>query len=260
MRRGDAATRRRGEEDGARLTPADGPRCLSVAASGTRGFTLIELVVTITVMAVLALGAIPLVKTAVRRQKEQQLRESLRVMREAIKEFRRDTVGMQCAGGLPGAPGGGEAPITPPPQPGAPGAPGAPQQQPGGPLVDPRTTVVIADCTIFTVDNPDRYPPDLETLVGGVNVLPRQASAEQQLGSVSGNFLDRQEGGALAFKKKVYLRAVPVDPMTGKADWVTCSSWEDQRGESCNGTENVFDVRSRSQETALNGRDKYSDW
>jgi general secretion pathway protein G len=49
-----------------------------------RGWTLIELVVTMTVMSVLALGAIPMLKTAVRRQKEYQLRESLRMMREAI--------------------------------------------------------------------------------------------------------------------------------------------------------------------------------
>ena len=231
-------------------------RPLPSAFPSSGGFTLIELVITVTVMAVLALGAIPLVKTAVKRQKEAQLRDSLRMMREAIKEFRRDTLGMQCTGGQPGAPGGG---VTPPPT-GNPGTPNQPPNPGGGMLVDPRTTVVIADCTIFTVDNPDRYPPDLDTLVNGVNVLPRQASAEQQLGSVEGNFLDRQQGGALAFKKKVYLRDVPVDPMTGKKDWLTCSSWEEQRGDSCGGRENVFDVRSRSQETALNGRDKYSDW
>ena len=142
-------------------------------------------------MAVLALGAIPLVKTAVKRQKEQQLRESLRMMREAIKEFRRDTTGMQCqGGGLPGSPGGG---VTPQPQPQTPPQGGNPQtpppQQGGGAMIDPRTTVVIADCTIFTVDNPDRYPPDLDTLVNGVNVLPRQQSAEQVTGAVEGNFV-----------------------------------------------------------------------
>src|ERR671916_368331 len=81
-------------------------RRLPSAFTPSGGFTLIELVVTVTVMAVLALGAIPLVKTAVRRQKEQQLRESLRTMREAIKDFKRDTIGMQCTGGLPGGGGG----------------------------------------------------------------------------------------------------------------------------------------------------------
>lgn len=213
-----------------------------------------------TVMAVLALGVLPIIKTSVRRQKESQLREDLRAMREAIKEFRRDTVGMQCAaGGLQGAVGGDAAGGIVAGQQGQAGQAGqAGQQQPGG-FVDPRSKVVIGDCTIFTVDNPDHYPPDLDTLVNGVNVIPRAASQAQTLGSVSGNFLDRQQG-AVATKKKVYLREVPVDPMTGKKDWVTCSSWETQDSESCSGRENVFDVRSRSRDLSLNGKDKYSDW
>jgi type II secretory pathway pseudopilin PulG len=206
-----------------------------------------------TIMGILALGAIPMIKTAVRRQKEYQLRETLRSMREAIKEFRRDTVGMQCTPGLGGAAGGGGGEIVPNPQ-GQPNQP--PGQQPG--LTDPRSKVVIADCTIFTVDNTDHYPPDLDTLVNGVNVLPRAQPAANAMGSVEGNFLEKQ--GQLAFKKKVYLREVPADPITGKKDWVLCSSWETQTADSCGGKENVFDVRSRSQEQALNGREKYSEW
>lgn len=228
-----------------------------------QGWTLIELVVTMTVMSVLALGVIPMIKTAVRRQKEVQLRDSLRTMREAIKEFRRDTIGMQC-GGLGGLPGGtaGEASggatngATPIPVTGGQGGQGG-QGQPG--LIDPRSKVVVADCTIFGVDNPDHYPPDLETLVQGVNVVPRAASADQTLGSTKGDFLSKQ-GNALATKKKVYLRQIPEDPITGQKDWVFCSSWETQDTESCGGKENVFDVRSRSREQALNGKDKYSDW
>ncbi len=61
--------------------------------AGAGGWTLIELVITMTVLAILSLGVIPLVKTAVKRQREYQLRESLREMREAIKEFHRDTIG-----------------------------------------------------------------------------------------------------------------------------------------------------------------------
>ncbi|MFL6229830.1 MAG: type IV pilin protein [Pyrinomonadaceae bacterium] len=219
------------------------------------GWTLIELVITMTVMAVLALGVIPMVKTAVRRQKELQLREDLREMREAIKEFRRDTMGMQCGAGLGG--GGATGNVAPNPVP-APNGQGPQQGVPS--LVDPRSKVVIGDCTIFTVDNPDHYPPDLDTLVNGVNVVPRTASSAQTVGSVQGNFLDRQQGGALATKKKIYLRAIPVDPMTGNKDWVLCSSWEPQNNEGCSGKENVFDVRSASRAEALNGKDKYSDW
>src|SRR5260370_28146889 len=60
------------------------------------GFSLIELVMTITVMTILTMGAIPLVKVAVKRQKEQQLREALRQMRTAIAEFHRSTLRMVC--------------------------------------------------------------------------------------------------------------------------------------------------------------------
>jgi general secretion pathway protein G len=214
------------------------------------GWTLIELVVTMTVMAVLAMGVLPLIQTAVRRQKEQQLREDLREMREAIKEFRRDTMGMQCNAGL-----GGADSVAPNPN----AAPNVPGQQGVPSLVDPRSKVVIGDCTIFTVDNPDHYPPDLDTLVNGVNVVPRTASQAQTTGSVQGNMLDRQSGGALATKKKIYLREIPVDPMTGEKKWVVCSSWETQDAH-CSGKENAFDVRSASDAPALNGKDKYSDW
>src|SRR4026208_267842 len=62
------------------------------------GFTLIELVMTITVMVILTLGVIPLMQVSVKRQKEQQLRDALRQMRTAIDEFHRDTVGMVCTG------------------------------------------------------------------------------------------------------------------------------------------------------------------
>ncbi len=107
-------------------------------------------------MTILTLGVMPLVKVSVQRQREQRLRETLRQLRIAIDEFHRDTIGMVCAG--PGAqPGAGGQPV-----------PGA-----GGGFIDPRSKVVISDCTIFGVDNPDHYPPDLDTLVEGVNVIPR---------------------------------------------------------------------------------------
>src|SRR5918996_1137473 len=99
-----------------------------------RGFSLIELVITVTVLTILTFGAMPLVKVSVKRQKEQQLRETLRQMRTAIDEFRRDTVGMVCTGTAL-APGGGPPPPVPIP-------------------VDPRSRVVISDCTIFGIDNP----------------------------------------------------------------------------------------------------------
>src|SRR3954468_12136954 len=109
------------------------------------GFSLIELVITITVMTILTLGVMPLVKVSVKRQKEQQLRETLRQIRTAIDEFHRDTVGINCTGTGSGInPGGGAQP-------------------PPNPFIDPRSKVVISDCTIFGIDNPDHFPPDLDT-------------------------------------------------------------------------------------------------
>jgi general secretion pathway protein G len=62
----------------------------------------------------------------------------------------------------------------------------------------------------------------------------------------------------LATKKKVYLRAIPIDPMTGKADWEFKSCYDAVDSTSWGG-ENVFDVRSKSKGKALNG-EQYSDW
>src|ERR1700745_3972312 len=81
-RRGDTVTRRGGE-----LFSAS-PH-LRVSASG---FSLIELVITVAVLAILTLGVIPLVQVSAKRQKEQQLHEALREMREAIDQFHREAL------------------------------------------------------------------------------------------------------------------------------------------------------------------------
>jgi general secretion pathway protein G len=75
------------------------------------------------------------------------------------------------------------------------------------------------------------YPPDLETLVNGVDI----------------------QG-----KKVKFLRRIPVDPMTGKAEWGLRSMQDDPTSDSFGG-QSVFDVYSKSQGTALDGT-KYSDW
>lgn len=80
----------------------------------------------------------------------------------------------------------------------------------------------------------ENYPPDLETLVRGV-----------QLGN-SGD------------KKIRFLRKIPIDPMTGRADWGLRSVQDDPDSAHWSG-KNVFDVYSQSRDTAMNGT-KYSDW
>ena len=75
------------------------------------------------------------------------------------------------------------------------------------------------------------YPPDLETLVKGVD-----------------------SNG----KKLKFLRQIPVDPMTGKAEWGMRSMQDDPTSDSWGG-ESVFDVYTKSEGTALDGT-KYKDW
>lgn len=75
------------------------------------------------------------------------------------------------------------------------------------------------------------YPPDLDTLVNGVDV-----------------------GG----KKLKFLRRIPIDPMTGNTEWGTRSMQDDPNSDSSNG-DNVFDVFTKSQGTGLDGT-KYKDW
>src|SRR5437667_9422366 len=58
----------------------------------SNGFTLIELVITVTVLAILTLGVTPLVQVSVKRQQEEQLRAALREMREAIDQFHREAL------------------------------------------------------------------------------------------------------------------------------------------------------------------------
>ncbi|HMF58056.1 MAG TPA: type II secretion system protein [Pyrinomonadaceae bacterium] len=220
---------------------------LHVSSSrASRGFTLIELIVTLSILTILTLGAIPLIKVSVKRQREQRLREVLREMRTAIDQFHRDTIGMQCTGV-----GTVAAPVQQPPQEGQPNRQPQQQQQP---YLDPRSQVVIADCTIFSVDNPDRYPPELKTLVDGVSVTPRV-----QIIPTGTDAPAPTDNTVLATKKKVYLREIPVDPITGEQDWQLCSTYDSCEAGSSWGQENIFNVRSTSRETALNG-ERYSDW
>jgi general secretion pathway protein G len=75
------------------------------------------------------------------------------------------------------------------------------------------------------------YPPDLDTLVKGVDANG---------------------------KKIRFLRHVPIDPMTGKDEWGLRAMKDDVDSDSWSG-DSVFDVYSKSEGTGLDGT-KYKTW
>jgi general secretion pathway protein G len=81
----------------------------------------------------------------------------------------------------------------------------------------------------------ENYPPDLQTLVDGVN------AANDATG-----------------RKLKFLRRIPVDPMTHSTEW-GMRSYQDKPDTTRWGGQNVFDVYTRFEGTALDGT-KYRDW
>jgi len=146
------------------------------------GMTLLELIITCSILLILASVALPLARVEVIRGKETQLRHDLREMRDAIDRYKDD-----------------------------------------------------ADRNLIQVQaGTEGYPPDLHTLVDGVQLTGAQD------------------------KKVHYLPKIPVDPMTKNADWGMRSVQDDPDSTSWGG-QDVFDVYSQSPGTALDGT-KYSDW
>lgn len=214
-----------------------------LAAGKHEGYSLLELVITLFVLSILIMGTIPLAQNAYKRQQELRLRETLRRVRDAIDEFKRDTYGACPAGAV----------TTRNPVPGGAGAGGGADVP-----LDPRSRVVIDDCTIFDTENLDRYPPSLEVLVDGVRVRMRGLNTQggRGLGKDDTQATEVNETKEL---KKVYLRELPEDPMTGQTDtWQIHSSYQTKDDGNWDSV-NVFDIRSGSEEEALNG-EKYSDW
>jgi general secretion pathway protein G len=166
------------------LACGDDSRCKakvgsSSASNSQSGLTLIELIITVAIISILALAAVPIARFQVKRAKERELRRDLWEMRDAIDHYK-DAA------------------------------------EKGG---------------IMTKADSYNYPPDLETLVNGVEIQS---------------------------KKVKFLRKIPTDPMTGTTDWGLRSNQDDPDSDSFGG-QNVFDVHTKSTGTALDGT-KYSTW
>ncbi len=164
-----------------------------------KGFTLIEMIVTFTILAILAAVAIPLAKTAIKREKEIELRRSLRMIRDALDAYKK--------------------------------------------LAD--------ENRIEFEDKSEGYPPDLETLVKGVEVSGGAQVGQEQRG--------RSRQDQTEDKKIIkFLRRIPKDPMTNSYDWGLRSYQDDPDSDNWGG-ENVYDIYTKSLGIGLDGT-KYKEW
>lgn len=149
------------------------------ASNPQSGLTLVELIITVAIVAILASAAVPIARFQVKREKERELRRDLWEMRDAIDHYK-DAA------------------------------------EKGG---------------MMTKADSMNYPPDLQTLVDGVDIQD---------------------------KKVKFLRRIPIDPMTNSTEWGLRSNQDDTDSTTFGG-QNVFDVYTKSDGTALDGT-KYNTW
>jgi general secretion pathway protein G len=164
------------------------------------GVTLLELMVTLTIVMILASVALPLSRMSTTRTHEIELRQHLRVMRAAIDTFKLEW------------------------------------NRDGDVLVGPLCLKNRMSCKDVT--SIYGYPKSLDMLLG-IKLTGEEAT-------IRGTPIRR------------YLRHLPLDPMTGKADWqLRCYKDAPNTTSWCG--EDVFDVMTSSQDIALDGT-KYREW
>jgi general secretion pathway protein G len=148
----------------------------------SRGFTVVELAVVCSMIAILTAMAIPVAKYSMKRQNEMELRYDLRMMRDAIDKYKQ-----------------------------------------------------YADTGLIQVQiGSEGYPADLQTLVDGIDLI-----------------------GQLN-KKQKFLRRIPIDPISKKAEW-GLRSYQDEPESTSWGGQNAYDVYSLSGGRATDGT-YYKDW
>jgi general secretion pathway protein G len=171
-----------------------------VDGDGQSGVTLLEMLVTISIIMVLASVAMPLTKVSGKRAREIELRQELRTVRATIDAFKLEW------------------------------------NRDGDLLVGP--LCVKNKLTCKEAASVSGYPKTLETLLE-VELTGAEAT-------VKGATIKR------------YLRRIPVDPLTGKADWMLRCYTDPPNASSWCG-EDVYDLASASPEVALDGTN-YRDW
>lgn len=156
-----------------------------------KGVTLLELIIAVSILAILAAGIVPLTRMTAKRTREIDLRRNLRIIRTAIDDFKKSY------------------------------------------------DKAVDEKKIITSVNKSGYPETLNQLVEGYDF-----------------------GGLYAYKKK-FLRRIPVDPMNppepGEEPRWGLRSYSDQPDSTNWGGEDVYDVYSLSEGTAIDGT-KYSEW
>jgi len=163
---------------------------MRVFGNRLQGLTLIELLVTLAILSILAMAAMPFAEITVKRNKEQELHRALRRVRTAIDRFHEDWLGGRIAKSNDNA-------------------------------------------------SSDGYPKNLQVLIDGVE----KADAK---------------GG-----KIYYLRRIPHDPFASSDEpleeqW-EIRSYQDDRDTVVSSGNDVYDIHSKSERTALDGT-SYKDW
>lgn len=163
------------------------------ARRSEQGLSLLELIIAMALLSLLVGMAVPVIDYTAKRQREVELKASLRTMRAAIDAFQRTAI----QGGF---------------------------------------SMLESD----RWDEKTRYPKKLEYLVEGMKV----------------NSPDITKAGDA--KTIYFLREIPYDPMTKSRDWGMRSTEDDPDSDSWGG-ENIYDVFTKSNDTALNGT-PYKKW